>query len=315
MIIDVLTLFPEILRSFLSQSLMAKALAKGLLAVNLVDIRAFASGRHRQADDRPYGGGPGMVLKPEPLAAALDSVLAGAPERPLVINLTPSGRRLDQDLVRGLSGRGRLVLICGRYEGIDQRVLDLYAGLDLSIGDYVLNGGEVPAMVLVEALARLIPGFLGHGDSCLEESHGYGLLEHPLYTRPRLWRGLAVPAALMSGDHAQVAAFRLAGAVERTRALRPDLLERPDLEDRLAAVLERPGSPLAPKVPKAPKPPRPRKSRVQAPGPPAGPAPADSDPPGPEPAGSDPPGPTPADTDRPGPGADGGPAGGEPPDS
>jgi tRNA (guanine37-N1)-methyltransferase len=243
-ILDVLTLFPEILHSFLSQSILAKALKKGLLAVNLVNIRDFAHDRHRTADDRPYGGGPGMVLKPDPLGEALDSQLAQPGPRPLVVNLTPSGRLLNQDLVKELSASPRLVLICGRYEGVDQRVLDLYADLDLSIGDYVLNGGEVPAMVLIEALARLIPGFLGDEESSLEESHSYGLLEHPLYTRPSVWRGRAVPSILLSGNHAQVAAYRLSEAVARTRAVRPELLERPDLLDRLSGVLSRPGAPL-----------------------------------------------------------------------
>jgi tRNA (guanine37-N1)-methyltransferase len=243
-IVDVLTLFPEIFDSFLSQSLLAKALAKNLLTVNILDIRAHAKGPHRTADDRPYGGGPGMVLKPEPLAGALDALLGSAKDRPLIINLTPSGRLFTQDLARELSEKSRLALICGRYEGIDQRALDLYADLHLSIGDYVLSGGEVPAMVVIEAVARLIPGFMGREDSPLEESHGYGLLEHPIYTRPRVWRGLSVPKVLLSGDHAQIAAFRLAESVDRTRKTRPELLERADLPERLAKVLERPGAPL-----------------------------------------------------------------------
>jgi tRNA (guanine37-N1)-methyltransferase len=243
--IDVLALFPEILRSFLSQSLLAKALSKGLLAVNLIDVRSYASDRHRTADGRPYGGGPGMVMRPEPLAAALDDLLGGCPERPLIINLTPSGRRLDDALARELAGRRRLALVCGRYEGIDQRVLDLYVDLDLSIGDYVLSGGEVPAMVVIEAVARLVPGYLGDAESAAEESHGFGLLEHPLYTRPRVWRGLEVPKVLLSGDHAQVAAYRLAESVARTRAVRPELLERPEAVERLIEVLGRPGSALS----------------------------------------------------------------------
>jgi tRNA (guanine37-N1)-methyltransferase len=270
MIIDVLSLFPDIFASFLSQSLLAKALAKGLLAVNLHDIRAHAHDRRGTADDRPYGGGPGMVMKPEPLAEALDEAIAQARARgqdpPLVINLTPSGKLLTQDLAKSLAEKPRLALICGRYEGVDQRVLDLYADMDLSIGDYVLSGGEVPAMVVIEAVSRLLPGFMGHEESTLEESHGYGLLEHPLYTRPRLWRGLAVPDALLSGDHAQVAAYRLAEAVARTRAVRPELLERPDLLDRIAEVLERPGAPLEGKRCKAKRGKRPRGSPSGSPG-------------------------------------------------
>ncbi|MDR1657328.1 MAG: tRNA (guanosine(37)-N1)-methyltransferase TrmD [Deltaproteobacteria bacterium] len=247
MIFDVLTLFPAIFDSFLTQSLLAKALTKGIITVNLINIRDFTSDRHRTADDRPYGGGPGMVLKPEPLGLALESVLAQAPPQRLVINLTPSGRQLDQDLVRELSARPRLILLCGRYEGIDQRVLDVYSNLELSIGDYVLNGGEVPAMVLIEALSRLIAGFLGDEESLLDESYSSGLLEYPHYTRPRVWRNLAVPEILVSGNHAQVAAFRLAEAVAKTRARRPDLLASPDLEKRQAEIFSRPGSPLKPR--------------------------------------------------------------------
>ncbi|MDR1545510.1 MAG: tRNA (guanosine(37)-N1)-methyltransferase TrmD [Deltaproteobacteria bacterium] len=241
---DILTLFPGIFASFLSESLLAKGLAKGLLSVNLVDIRDFCLDRRRAADDRPYGGGPGMVLKPEPLALALDSVLAAPGPRPLIVHLTPSGRLLNQALVRELAGRPRLALICGRYEGIDQRVFDVYGDLEISVGDYVVNGGEVPAMLLIEALVRLIPGFLGHEESSLDESHSRGLLEGPIYTRPRVWRGREVPGLLLTGHHAQAAAFRLAEAVAKTKAVRPELLDDPRLTDATVEFFRRPGSPL-----------------------------------------------------------------------
>jgi tRNA (guanine37-N1)-methyltransferase len=244
MIFDLVTLFPDIFTSFLGQSLLAKALDKGLLSVNLVNIRNFTHDRHQTADDRPYGGGPGMVLKPEPLAEALDWLLEQGGLKPLIINLTPSGKLLNQDLIKKLSTQQRFVLICGRYEGIDQRVLDIYVDLELSIGDYVVNGGEVPAMILIEALARTIPGFLGSSESILEESHSHGLLEHPVYTRPRTFRNRSVPNILLSGNHAQIAAFQLAEAVEKTRAVRPELLDRPDIVEYAASVLGRPGAPL-----------------------------------------------------------------------
>ncbi|MDR2368047.1 MAG: tRNA (guanosine(37)-N1)-methyltransferase TrmD [Deltaproteobacteria bacterium] len=234
---EVLTLFPDIFRSFLAESLLAKAAKKGLISVNLVNVRDFTFDRHRTADDRPYGGGPGMVLKAEPVALALESILSGEAPRPLIAHLTPSGRTLDQALVRSLAQEPRIALICGRYEGLDQRVIDRFVDLELSVGDYVLNGGEVPAMAVIEAVARLIPGFLGHPESSRDESHGYGLLEGPLYTRPRVWRGEAVPDILLSGNHAQIAAFRLAESVAKTRRVRPGLLENPGLVDDVARAL------------------------------------------------------------------------------
>ncbi|MDR2387035.1 MAG: tRNA (guanosine(37)-N1)-methyltransferase TrmD [Deltaproteobacteria bacterium] len=235
----VLSLFPDIFASFLAESLLAKAIKKGLLSVDLVNIRDFTFDRHRTADDRPYGGGPGMVLKAEPVALALEAVLAKAGPKPLIAHLSPSGQTLNQALVRELASRERIVLICGRYEGLDQRVINQFVDLELSVGDYVLNGGEVPAMTVIEATARLIPGFLGHPESSRDESHGYGLLEYPLYTRPRIWRGAQVPEILLSGNHAQIAAFRLAEAVAKTRLVRPELMANPNLVDEVARALGR----------------------------------------------------------------------------
>ncbi|MDR2422696.1 MAG: tRNA (guanosine(37)-N1)-methyltransferase TrmD [Deltaproteobacteria bacterium] len=248
MIFDVVTIFPGLFTSFLAESLLAKALAKGLLAVNLVNPRDFAFDRHRTVDDRPYGGGPGMVMMAEPLALALESRLAPDEAPPKVVYLTPSGRAFDQKKAQELAKLPRLALVCGRYEGVDQRFVDLFVDEEISIGDYVLSGGEVPAMVVVETVARLLPGFLGQAESLAEESHSYGLLEHPHYTRPPEFRGLKVPKILLSGHHAQVAAYRLAEAIAKTRAVRPDLLSRPGQAEETLAALNRPGSPLAAKA-------------------------------------------------------------------
>jgi tRNA (guanine37-N1)-methyltransferase len=245
MIFDVLTIFPGFFGAFLAESLVAKARARGLLTVNLVNVRDFSFDRHRTVDDRPYGGGPGMVMMAEPLALALESRFAPGEERPWVVYLTPSGATLTQEKVRVLAQKPKIALVCGRYEGVDQRFVDLFVDEEISIGDYVLSGGEAPAIVLIEAISRLIPGFLGKEESLAEESHSFGLLEHPHYTRPPLFRGLKVPEILLSGHHAQVAAYRLAESLAKTRAVRPDLLDRPGLLEEAVATLSRPGAPLA----------------------------------------------------------------------
>ncbi len=236
---DIITLFPDLFTSFLSESLMAKAIEKGLVEVRLTTPRDFAPDRHRTADDRPYGGGPGMVLKPEPMAAAIEAASAGG-VRPWRIYLSPSGSRLDQAKVAELAGRERLLLICGRYEGLDQRVIDLLVDEEISIGDYVVNGGEVPAMALAEAVSRLVPGFMGKAESADEESHSSGLLEYPHYTRPPEFRGLGVPEALLSGHHRDVAEWRLKAALERTLVQRPELLAKAPLSGAALALLNRP---------------------------------------------------------------------------
>ncbi|MDR2140184.1 MAG: tRNA (guanosine(37)-N1)-methyltransferase TrmD [Deltaproteobacteria bacterium] len=245
MIFEVLSIFPGLFASFLAESLLAKAQAKGLLTVNLIDIRDFTSDPHRTVDDRPYGGGPGMVLKPEPVTLALESLLMPGEEPPRVIYLTPSGTLFNQKMARELSELPRLALVCGRYEGLDQRFIDLFVDQEISIGDYVVNGGEVPAMVVIEAVARLLPGFLGQNESLVEESHSHGLLEHPHYTRPPVFRGRAVPKILLSGHHAQIAAYRLAEALAKTKDSRPDLWSRPELLEETVAALSRPGAALA----------------------------------------------------------------------
>lgn len=221
--IDVLTIFPGIFESPLRESLLGKAIAAGLLDVRVHDIREHAAGRHRQVDDEPYGGGPGMVMKPEPIFAAVEAL---GPGEKRIILLSPAGRRLDQALVRELATEPWLVLICGRYEGVDERVVEGLPAEELSIGDYVLSGGELPALVVVEAVARLVPGVIGREESHERDSFGpEGLLDHPHYTRPAEFRGMRVPEVLLSGNHAEIERWRREAALEKTRRNRPDLLE------------------------------------------------------------------------------------------
>ncbi|MGH8902881.1 MAG: tRNA (guanosine(37)-N1)-methyltransferase TrmD [Egibacteraceae bacterium] len=223
--IDVLTLFPGYFASPLEASLLGRARAGGLLDVRVHDLRDWAVDRHRTVDDEPYGGGAGMVLKAEPFFAAVESLYGSVEARPRTIVLTPRGRRMSQPLVRELAAEPALLLLCGRYEGIDERVHLALAHDEISIGDYILAGGEAAACVLVEAVTRLLPGVMGNEQSAADESFADGLLEYPQYTRPAELRGLRVPEVLRSGDHAKVAAWRRAQASDRTRALRPDLFQ------------------------------------------------------------------------------------------
>jgi tRNA (guanine37-N1)-methyltransferase len=238
--VDVLSIFPEYLAGPLSVSLLGKAVERGLLDVRLHDLRRWTSDRHRTVDDTPYGGGAGMVMRPEPWGLALDEIVPGGGAR-LVVP-TPAGRPFTQELAAELAAEPWLVFGCGRYEGIDQRVVDWAARRmpvdEISIGDYVLAGGEAAVLVMVEAVARLLPGFLGNPDSLAEESHAGGLLEYPVYTRPPAWHGLEVPAVLLSGDHGAVARWRRDESLRRTAARRPDLLAAADLSDRDRAALD-----------------------------------------------------------------------------
>ena len=221
--IDVLTIFPGIFESPLRESLLGKAIAEGVLDVRVHDIRDSTTDRHRQVDDESYGGGPGMVMKAEPIFAAVEALGEG-PKR--VLLLSPAGRRLDQSLVRELAVEPWLVLICGRYEGVDERVVVGLPAEEVSIGDYVLSGGEVPALVLLEAVTRLVPGVIGQRESHERDSFGDdGLLDHPHYTRPPEFRGMRVPDVLLSGNHAEIERWRREAAIEKTRRMRPDLLE------------------------------------------------------------------------------------------
>ena len=224
---DVLTLFPEILSGYLTQSLLKLAIERGLVDVQLHDIRRWAHDRHHQVDDRPFGGGPGMVLKVDVVVEAVEAVRAAAEPPGRLILLTPQGRRLTQPLVEELAAEPRLLLLCGRYEGFDERVHELLRPDELSIGDYILGGGEVAAMVAIDAVVRLVPGVLGDEESSHDDSFSTGnrLLEFPQYTRPREYRGLSVPEVLLSGDHGAVARWRRQQSLERTRVRRADLLE------------------------------------------------------------------------------------------
>jgi len=236
--IDVFTLFPDLVEVFAGASLLGKARQRGLLDVRVHDLRMATTDVHRTVDDAPFGGGAGMVLMPEPVFAAVEVV---DPPRPLYL-LGPGGRRLDQALARELAGGSGFSLLCGRYEGVDARVADHLVDGELSIGDYVLAGGEVAAAVVLEAVGRLVPGVMGNDTSATEESFSEGLLEYPQYTRPAEFRGWTVPEVLRSGDHARVAAWRRAQAIERTRRRRPDLLAaRGGLTDEERALLERHG--------------------------------------------------------------------------
>jgi tRNA (guanine37-N1)-methyltransferase len=207
--IDVLTLFPALFDGFLGQSIVRRAIAKGLVAIEPWDLRDWAEGKHKQVDDRPFGGGPGMILMAPPVVAAAEAVVAMAQPPGRLIVLSPQGRRLDQGWVAELALEPRLILICGRYEGFDERVIEILRPELLSVGDFILSGGEVAAMVVIDAVVRLIPGVLGDAQSAIDESFGPdGGLEYPQYTRPRVFRDLAVPEVLLGGDHAAIARWR-----------------------------------------------------------------------------------------------------------
>jgi len=219
--ITVLSLFPEIIDSFFTSSIMAKAVEKGLVEYSLVNIRDFARDRHRTCDDAPYGGGAGMVLKPEPLAEALDSV-EGSLKR--VIFPSPSGLVFDQKQAERLAQYEELVFICGRYEGIDQRIIDMYVDEEISIGDYVISSGEISTLVIIDSVYRLLEGVISE-DSLLEESFTDGRLEYPHYTRPSIFRGMKVPDVLLSGNHAKISEWRKNEGLLKTRRNRPDIID------------------------------------------------------------------------------------------
>lgn len=224
---DVLTLFPEIFSGYMSQSLLKLAIDARLVQIELHNIRDWSRDKHRAVDDRPFGGGPGMVLKPEPVVEAVEAVQQLVPEAGRLVLLTPQGRPLDQRLVEELATHPRLVLLCGRYEGFDQRVNDILEPLEVSLGDFVINGGEVAAMTVIDAVIRLVPGVLGDEDSGRYDSFSTcnRLLEFAQYTRPREYRGHEVPEVLLSGDHQKIAAWREASSRQRTAERRPDLLD------------------------------------------------------------------------------------------
>ena len=243
---DVFTLFPQVFEPYLQISIMQRALQRGLIEVHLHNIRDWTTDRHHVTDDQPYGGGGGMVMKPEPIFAAVEGVLGSPPCCPVIL-LSPQGRTFNYEVAQELlekardvhSGQARLALICGRYEGVDERVRQHLVTEEISIGDYVLTGGELPALVVMDAITRLIPGVLGDPQGACDDSFACGLLEYPQYTRPPIFRGWGVPEVLLSGDHARIARWRRQQSLLRTWQRRPDLLAKANLSPEDRAFLAR----------------------------------------------------------------------------
>lgn len=231
---DILTLFPEILRGFFESSIMARAVERGLVSYSLTDIRDFATDKHHKCDDELYGGGPGMLMLPGPLGSALD---AAGTEGARVVYVSPGGRLFNQAYARDLAASDKIIIICGRYEGVDQRIIDKYVTDEISIGDYVLSSGEAAALVIVDAVYRLLPGVIT-GESLEEESFQDGLLEYPQYTRPALYDNIRVPDVLVSGHHANIVKWRLRKRLEKTLLYRPDLLQGKGLEGELRSMIQ-----------------------------------------------------------------------------
>jgi tRNA (guanine37-N1)-methyltransferase len=230
--IDILTLFPEAFTGYLGHSIVGRAVQRQIVDIRLHDIRSFTHDKHSTVDDYPYGGGAGMVMKPEPVFEAVESVKSGiGTEGYPVILLTPQGRMLTQETAGKLASSGNLILICGHYEGVDERVAEHLVTDEISIGDYLLSGGEAAALVMVDCLVRLLPGAIGSGASLNEESHVDGLLEYPQYTRPPEYRGWDVPKVLLSGNHKEIALWRREQSIKRTAGRRPDLLQKASLTD------------------------------------------------------------------------------------
>jgi tRNA (guanine37-N1)-methyltransferase len=229
--LDIVTIFPRLIEAGLAEGVIRRGIEGGVLDAAVHDLREFTVDRHRSVDDEPYGGGPGMVMKPEPLVRALEHVQQsrGAPD--VVLLLTPQGRTFTQREAERLAARAHIALLCGRYEGVDERVQALTGAQELSIGDYVLSGGEIPALVVIDAVSRLVPGVVGDRQSVLEDSFSRGMLDHPHYTRPVEFGGLRVPDVLLSGHHADVRRWRKRQALERTLARRPELVATADLDD------------------------------------------------------------------------------------
>jgi tRNA (guanine37-N1)-methyltransferase len=223
--LEILSIFPSIFAGFIKESLIGKAISSGALQVTLTNFRDFALPPHRSVDDSPYGGGPGMVLKPEPLSEAVKAAKSRLPAAKVVL-LSASGMQFKQNMAHSLSKESEIIFVCGRYEGVDQRFIDKYIDQEISIGDYVLMGGEVPAMVLIESITRLIPGIIGNEVSTVSESYENNLLEAPQYTRPTIFEGAKVPDTLLSGDHKAIEKWRNESAVQLTSKRRPDLLNK-----------------------------------------------------------------------------------------
>ncbi len=237
MVFEILTIFPAMFESPLDESILGKARERGLIDVRMHNIRDYALDKHQMTDDRPFGGGEGMVMKPEPIVAALAAVKDDGPPARTIL-LTPQGRLFTQEIARELSGLSRLILVCGRYEGVDERVAEHFTDDQLSVGDYILTGGELAAMIVVDAVTRLLPGALGNADSACADSFSEPVLEFPQYTRPQDFGGLAVPRVLLSGNHEVIRQWRRGQALLRTKIRRPDLFARLELSDQDLALLE-----------------------------------------------------------------------------
>ena len=233
---DVLTLFPEMIAAYLQQGVLGRAIKRGLVEVNLINIRDFARGSHKTTDDRPYGGGEGMVMKPGPIYRALKSVERTDGKSPVIL-LSPQGKRFNQSIAWEMSGWDQLILICGRYEGVDERIRLTGIDLELSVGDYILSGGELGAMLVIDAVGRLIPDVLGSEKSNLEDSFEDGFLKYPQYTRPRIFQDIEVPEVLLSGNHEKIRVWRRRESLKRTFEKRPDLLEHANLTAEDKAIL------------------------------------------------------------------------------
>jgi len=234
---DILSIFPEMFASLINYGIVGRAVKGGQIKINPVNIRDFGEGPHLMTDDRPFGGGNGMVMKPEPIFRALESIPRVKGDRKVVL-LTPQGQLLNQAIARSLAKLEQIVLVCGRYEGVDERVRSTYVDMELSVGDYILSGGELPAMIIVEVVSRLVPGILGGVRSNIEESFEDYLLEYPQYTRPRVFQGEGVPSVLLSGDHGRIRLWRRSQSIERTLERRPDLLEKTHLSEMDKSILE-----------------------------------------------------------------------------
>ncbi len=234
---DILSIFPEMFIPLMSYGIIGRAVKEGQIEINVVNIRDFGEGPHQMVDDRPFGGGDGMVMKPEPIFRALESLPRVEGDRKVVL-LTPQGQLFNQSLARNLTKLKQIVLVCGRYEGVDERVRSRYVDMELSVGDYISTGGELPAMVIVEVVGRLIPGILGGEKSTLEESFEDNFLEYPQFTRPRVFQGEGVPSVLLSGDHGRIRLWRRTQSIKRTLERRPDLLEKAHLSEKDKHILE-----------------------------------------------------------------------------
>ncbi len=237
--VDILTLFPSMLEAVLGDSIIGRAREKGVLEINLIDIRDYTENKHRKVDDYPFGGGGGMLMQAQPVYDAYMSVAKDLEYKPFTIFMSPQGKVFSQTVAASLSQKEHIVILCGHYEGVDQRVLDEIVDMEISIGDFVLTGGEIAAMAVVDAAARLIPGVLANEGSYTNESHFSGLLEHPQYTRPNVWRGIEVPKVLLSGHHANIEKWNREQSLKNTYLKRPDMLQNAELSKEDIKVLEK----------------------------------------------------------------------------